>query len=118
MFFYDAEQEGLRLIAKEHRVPLDADEIKYRNETMARAAAKGEQVPYLPDDKHDGTFDVLHCETLTGKTKEINLTHEELADVLYLGMRGDEDLPEFYEKTSIKRYQELMKDARELSFIP
>lgn len=118
MFHYDLTQEDTRIIATEHRVPLTGDDLEYA--ARHNAVSKDLGAPQMPSDKHDGTFDVLHIIGPTGRTHTINLTSEELALVIYLAMVGDEGkLSEFaWETKEVKRYQELMKDHQELSFIP
>lgn len=113
MFHFDCTMEDVRIVAAEHRVPLDEEEMSARERNI-----KFEPDHPFPKDKHDGTFDVMHIDGTTGRTHTINLTMEELAIVIHLGMVGDESAAHLYDTVQIKRYQELMKDYPAMSFIP
>lgn len=124
MFHYDLTAEDGRIVCTEHRIKLEGEELKdaMRNHALYNQDRKNEHKSELPfiDTKHDGTFDVKHIDGLTGATKTVNLTNEQLASVIYIAMVGDEGLLSkvLYNTDEIKKYQELMKDCRFLSFIP
>ncbi len=116
MFHFDCTMEDVRIIAVEHRVPVDAQELIFLTRTNLERVNEG-KLP-IPLDKHDGTFDVKHVDALTGATHTLNLTTKELAVVMNLGISGGEGDDNLYETDEVRRYQVLMKDHEQLSFIP
>lgn len=121
MFHYDMTQEDGRIIAVEHRVPLVGEELEYAqkvNLQVDKGLLEAKERRCL--DKHDGTFDVLHVDALTGRTKTVNLNHEELAAVAYIAMLGDDGKLSkiLWDSPEIKRYQSLIGEDHFLSFIP
>lgn len=114
MFHIDVTLEDTRIIAVEHRIPMDPDEVL----NVEKFEAMSPKPIKLPRDKHDGTFDVTLADQHTGQTAVVNLTAEELAEGLRVGLLGL-DTEEAYENPHIISLQgKLSELPSNLSFIP
>lgn len=113
MFHIDVTLEDTRIIGVEHRILLDAEEL-----VDVEEYEEANKPIKLPRDKHDGTFDVTLVDQHTGQTAVVNLTAEELAEGLRVGLLGD-DSEAAYDNVHVRSLQEkLSKLPRNLSFIP
>lgn len=72
MFHVDYTAEDSRVIAVEHHVPCTEEE-------------------HPAKERHDGTFDCLFVDNLTGTQFKTNLTSEELGELLRMSIRGLDD---------------------------